>query len=160
MPADRDSDSGFTLVEVMVTIALLGAMMAIAVSGWSSWDKARAQAGAASELQTVLRQTQQRAVTEGRAMCVWFDVAARSYTVYRGVCDVSPPAEKLVGPYELGHPVSLSAPSFNAPSGASPGVTFYARGTAAEGQVSLTRSGSAKTYLISVEGLTGRVSLS
>jgi type II secretion system protein H len=155
----HDRDSGFTLVEVMVAIALMGTMMAIAVGGFTSWDKARSHSGAASEMQTVLRQVQQRAVTEGRAMCVWFDVAASSYTVYRGACDAST-KEKLVGPYELGHPVSLSAPSFTAPSGSSAGVTFYARGTATPGEVSLTRSGSTKTYLISVEGLTGRVTLS
>lgn len=156
--AHHDRDSGFTLLEVMVAVALMGTMMAIAVSGFSSWDKARAHTGAASEMQTVLRQAQQRAVTEGRAMCVWFDVAARSYTVYRGACDSSV-KEKLVGPYELGQPVNLSAPSFTAPSGSSPGVTFYARGTATPGQVSLTRSGSSKTYRISIEGLTGRVTV-
>lgn len=155
----RDRDSGFTLIEVMITIVLLGMMMAIALSGWSSWAKASAHAGTAREMQTVMRQAQQRGVTEGRAMCVWFDVAANSYTVYRGACDA--PKTKIAGPYETGAPeVEVTAPTFTAPSGTSAGATFYARGTASPGEVRVGRSGSSKVYVLKVEGLTGRVSLS
>lgn len=153
-----DRDSGFTLIEVMVTVTLLGMMMAIAVGGFSSWAKASAHSGTAREVQTVLRQAQQRAVTEGLAMCVWFDTGANTYTHYRGACD-SPTKQLLVGPYRTGDPaVRLTAPGF--PTTTSPGVTFYARGTATAGSVKVTRTGSTKEYVVSVEGLTGRVSLS
>jgi prepilin-type N-terminal cleavage/methylation domain-containing protein len=159
VPNDRGSESGFTLVELVVVMALLGAMMAIAVSGWSSWAGASAHSGTAREIQTVMRQTQQRAVTEGRAMCVWFDVAADTYTVYRGACDAAT-RQQLVGPYSTnGSGVEIASPSFTAPSGPSPGVTFYARGTGWPGEVSVTRSGSAKVYVLAVEGLTGHVTL-
>lgn len=154
----QDRDGGFTLVEVMVAIVLLGIMMAIAVGGFSSWAKASAHSGTAREVQTVMRQAQQRAVTEGLAMCVWFDVAANTYTVYRGACD-SPAKQHLTGPHQTESPdVRLAAPAF--PSAASPGVTLYARGTAVQGSVKVTRTGSTKQYVITVEGLTGRVSLS
>ena len=155
----QDRDSGFTLIEVMVTIALLGLMMAIAVSGWSSWAKAAAHKGTAREMQTVMRQTEQQAVTEGRAMCVWFDVTANTYTVYRGACDVTT-KQKVAGPYETDSPdVLIASPSFTTSTGTSPGVTFYSRGTAWPGEVRVTRAGSSKTYVLKVEGLTGRVSL-
>lgn len=158
--SQHDRDSGFTLIEVMVTIALLSMMMAIGVSGWSSWAKSSAHSGTAREVQTVMRQTQQRAVTEGRAMCVWFDVAANSYTVYRGACDVTTKT-KIAGPYETGAAeVRLTAPAFTAPSGTTAGATFYARGTAWPGELRVTRNGSSKVYVLKVEGLTGRVSLS
>ena len=47
---------------------------------------AEAHKGAATDMQTVMRQTQVRAVTEGVTFCVKFDTAAETYTVYRHPC--------------------------------------------------------------------------
>lgn len=153
-------ENGFTLIEVLVTISLLGLLMAISITGWSSWAKAGAQSGVANELQSVLRQTQQRAVTEGRAMCVQFDAPGNAYTVYTGACDDGARV-KVVGPVGTGAAeVHFASPGFTGPSGTSPGVTFYARGTAWPGSVKVTRTGEPKVYTLSVEGLTGRVSIS
>ena len=92
-------------------------------------------------------------------MCVWFDTTDDTYTLYRGACD-DPARTELVGPYEMGADVVwVAAPTFTSPSGASAGVTFYARGTAWPGQVAVARDGSPKQYVLKVEGLTGRVSL-
>lgn len=154
-----DRDGGFTLIEVLVAISLIGLMSALAIGGYSSWAKSSAHKGTAREIQTTMRQAQQQAVTEGRATCVWFDVANATYTVYRGACNAST-KQKLSGPHHTAaDDVTLSDPSFSASSGSSAGVTFYARGTAASGEVSVSRSGSAKVYRLTVEGLTGRVSL-
>lgn len=152
-----DRDSGFTLIEVLVTITLMGVMMAIAVSGWSAWSQASAHSGTAREIQSVLRQAQQQAVTEGTSICVQFSESANSYSVLRGSCDGSLTA--IRGPMTPdGNQVSISSPTF---STASPsGVTFYARGTATAGTVKVVRSGSSKVYTLKVEGLTGRVQLS
>ncbi len=154
-----ERDSGFTMIEVLVTVAVLGVMMAISLSGFSAWARAGEQAGTASELQSLLRQTQQRAVTEGRAMCVQFDVAANVYTVYTGACDDAARV-KTVGPVTTNaESVHIASPGFTASSGSSTGVTFYARGTATPGTVRVTRIGESKVYTLDVEGLTGRVSL-
>ncbi|WP_180934148.1 prepilin-type N-terminal cleavage/methylation domain-containing protein [Nocardioides ungokensis] len=66
-------DSGFTLIEIMVVVALVSLMSALGVGAYKSWALAHAQLGAATDLQTILRQTQVRAVTEGFAFCVKFD---------------------------------------------------------------------------------------
>lgn len=151
-------DDGFTLIEVLVTISLMGVMMAIAISGWSSWSRASEQSGTARELQSSLRQAQQRAVTEGRATCVQFDVGGNRYSVYRGAC--SDPAKTLLnGPISTnGAAVHLASPTFSETTTPT-GVTFYARGTATPGSVKVTRSGSGKVFTLAVEGLTSRVSL-
>jgi type II secretion system protein H len=155
----HERDSGFTMIELLVTISLLGIMMAIAVGGYSSWAKASGQSGQARELQSVMRQAQQRAITEGRAICLQF-TGTQSYTVYRGACD-SASKVKVMGPIAADSAnVHFTSPSFTGTSGASNGVTFNARGTAWAGSVRVTRTGSSKVYTLSVEGLTGRVSLS
>ena len=46
-----------------------------------------------------------------------------------------------------------------ADAAAEPGAAyFYARGSAAKGDLVVARNGEPKTYTVSVEGLTGRVS--
>lgn len=157
---DTSHDEGITLVEVLVTISLMSIMMAIAITGWSSWGRASAHSGTARELQSVMRQAQQRAVTEGRATCVWFDTTTDSYSIYRGRC--SETTKTLVtGPVATGHDtIELADPSFTSAAGTpAPGVTFQGRGTGSPGTVKILREGSSKVYTIKVEGLTGRVSL-
>lgn len=159
--SQQGRDQGFTMIELLVTISLLGMMMAIAISGWSSWSKASGHSGAAQELQSVMRQTHQRAVTEGRAMCVLFDLPANEYTVFRGACDVATKV-RVLGPMVSDSPDVQVAPppAAEGTSCTTAGVTFYARGTATPCALTVTRMNSSKMYLLKVEGLTGRASFS
>ena len=157
--AQPSRDRGSTLLEVLTTISLMGVLMALAVGGWSAWARASAHTGTAREIQSVLRQAQQRAVTEGVAACVLFDDAADTYTVYRGACSASG-KEKVSGPVRTPAGVALSSPAFTSNGSPGPGVTFQARGTGSPGEVRVTRQGSSKVYELSVDWLTGRVSLS
>jgi len=157
----ENRDAGASLIEVMVSVVLLGVMAAIAVSGWTAWARASEQSGTARHIQSTLRQTQQRAVTEGKSMCVNFDTAAQSFTVYRGACDDAGKVP-VEGPLRTeSSAVRLASPSFTSPIGSpSSGTTFTARGTGWPGDVLVTRDGTTKTYRLTVQGLTGRVSLS
>ena len=154
-------DSGFTLIEMMVVVGLVSLLAALGVGAWKQWTVAHAQVGAVTDLQTILRQTQVRAVTEGYAFCVKFDTTTQTYTVYRYAC--APTGNvKVSGPFNLGDSrVRLTAVNFTAVAPAtSSEVTFRASGSASPGGLNVTRIGSTKTYSIAVEGLTGRVSLS
>ncbi|WP_309649333.1 GspH/FimT family pseudopilin [Nocardioides sp.] len=153
----RPLDAGVTLVELVVTIGLVGVLMAIAVGGYTSWARSSEHEGAATEVQAVLRQAQQRAVTEGRATCVEFDTAGDRWTLFRGTC-ADPARTVIEGPVEVDSArVHLRSATFSAAGGATTGATFSSRGTATPGQVVLGRDGSSRTWTISVEGLTGRV---
>jgi prepilin-type N-terminal cleavage/methylation domain-containing protein len=161
-------DSGFTIVEVTVAVVLLGLMMAIAVLGFSRYSNAHEQAGTARSLQSGLRQAQQRAVTEGRAMCVQF--SATSYTVWRTACTTAGGGTQLEGPTTTeSAEVHLALPAPQT-------LTFTPRGTATWGsiasdvtvaacggvkafQVTVTRASSSKVYRLCIAALTGRVDL-
>ena len=155
----RRGPEGFTLVELCWTMAIFGVLAAISVGGFRGWTQAREHSGTAVAVQSLLREAQQRAVTEGRAMCVNFDVGTQTYEMYRGACNDPAPILLESRRPDSGH-VHLAAPAFIGASGPTPGpgVTFKPRGTAWPGSVQVTRTGSGKVYTISVEGLTGRVS--
>lgn len=151
-------DQGYSLIEILTTIAIMGTLLALGVGGFRNWAIAKDQEGAAADLQTVLRQTQTRAITEGVSFCVTFDVAASSYTVSRYACGT--PLEKTNGPFEMNDErVTFTDISFRQPDGSfTTSLTFKPTGTATGGSVTVRREGSTKTYLVSVEGFTGRVS--
>jgi prepilin-type N-terminal cleavage/methylation domain-containing protein len=153
----RRAAEGFTLIELCWTMAIFAILAAISVGGLHKWTQAREHSGTAVAVQSLLREAQQRAVTEGRPTCVTFDVAAQVYAMYRGACD--DPARVLLQTRrpDSGH-VRLASPAFVGPSGPTTGVTFKPRGTAWPGSVQVTRTGAGKVYTVSVEGLTGRVS--
>lgn len=149
-------DSGFTLLEVMVTIALMSILLGLSVGGWSKWARAREQSGTAQELRSVLRTVQQRAVTEGTSMCVSF--TATDYTVYRATCGTG---AVVAGPMKTNGQARLSGAAFTqlTPAQNTATLVFTPRGTASGGLVHVTRPGSSQDYSVKVDGFTGRVSL-
>ncbi|MCM0622373.1 GspH/FimT family pseudopilin [Nocardioides bruguierae] len=150
-------DRGFTLVELMATVTVLTIVLGIAISGWVQWTRANAQEGTAEQVQAALRATQQRAVTEGRSLCVMFTDA--DYQLFSGRC-ADDDRTALQEPVALdGQGTHLLDPAFTTDDdGTLPGVTFSSRGTATAGTVTVVRDDSDREIVIHVEGLTGRVS--
>ncbi len=150
-------DAGFTLVETLVTVSLLLVVLGIAVGGWSTYTKGREVDGTAKEIQAVLRQAQQRAVSESRTICVLFDAADNSWKTYRGACNGTKTAFGGTGRAQGG--ADLVSPHFSSgTSTTSAGVTFLPRGSAWPGELTVSRPGETGRQ-ISVEGLTGRVTI-
>jgi type II secretion system protein H len=161
------TDAGFTLIEVLVTMVLMGLMMAIAVAGFSRYSNAHEHEGTARSLQSALRQAQQRAVTEGRAICV--ALTTSSYTVWRSSCDAAT-GTKLEGPRGLqasevhlqavtGQPLVFTPRGTATWAGITSTTTDTACGSVKAFDVLVTRDGSSKTYRLCIAALTGRVDL-
>ena len=149
-------DAGFTLIEVLMVTVLMGVLASLAVGSWRSYADAQAQSGAADEVREVLRQAQQQAVTEGTSICV--DFSTSSFRRYRGACDSADRVPDGAA-RDLPDAVRVSEASFvTGPGITTSGVTFRSRGTASPGRIVISRDGTGSTQVVTVEGLTGRVS--
>ena len=150
----RTTETGFTLIEVLVVCVLLSALLAISAPAYISWGAARAQQDTARDVVSQLRAAQVRAQAEVTPYRV--DIDADSVDTYRVPASGTP---TLIRSYELSSTrVALSGGTFVDSKGAGSRVWFFPRGNSSDGQVTVARDGSATTYTIEVEGLTSRVS--
>ena len=159
---------GFTLVEMVVVMSILGIIMSLGVFGFTNWRDTAQQQGTADELVSALRNASTRAISEGRTYCVQIAADGRSYSQWRTACNGTA-ANQVSGPVRAqGSGVTLAAvvpfPSTAAlpsPTPACPTsmkcLYFYPRGTAIPAQVVVNSTARAKTYTVRVEGLTARV---
>ncbi len=158
-------DDAFTMLELVITMAMSGIIMATAVWGMHSYLTATRESGTAADIRSTLRNVAEQALSEGRTYCVYFE--STRWTAYKSDCTVA--ANKSSGPFNVQDAtITLPTVSFPAPATPIPGQNtacpevgrcayFYPRGTALAGSVHVVRPG--KTYTINVEGLTARVSL-
>jgi prepilin-type N-terminal cleavage/methylation domain-containing protein len=155
------SDSGFTLIEVLATMVLFGILSTIAVGGYRQYDSAHEQQGSADKVVSVLRNTQQRATSEGRTYCIRIGSDARSWTVWRTACGTGTQrSSDRTGSAKTTMPAADR--SFVSRDGvtSSTDIYFYRSGMASAGSLKVVKTGRSKVYTIRVEGLTGRVASS
>ena len=162
MRGSTRSDRGFTLVELMVVVALMGVLGTVGLMSLVGYTKSQAQQGEADEIVSTLRLSAQRALTEGVTYCVHLDATARTVTTYKRVC--GPTANRVQSPRALRKDVQLGNATFTPALLAQTCPTsgdcayFYPRGTASEG--GLVVNGSQRPIAIEVKGLTSRVTRS
>ena len=152
--------AGFTMIELLVVMVIIGALSALGTSGWSRYQRTVEHRGSAQELVSALRNAQQASLAEAVTYCVTFDAAARSYQVFKFACGGANPPASAVDKTQSSR-VTLVSPVFTQLNGTTSNqVLFFPRGSATKGSVKVARAGSARAYTITVEGLTGRVALS
>jgi len=151
------AEGGFTLVELLATMAVAGILATIALWSFRSFRQATSEQGSAQTIVEALRGAQTRAQAENVPYEVQFAPGGTTWTVLRhgasGVSQVSTGSTSDPSVY-------VRSSSFTQPSGAvSPDAYFYPRGNASGGSLVVARKGSAKTYVVTVEGLTAHVSM-
>jgi prepilin-type N-terminal cleavage/methylation domain-containing protein len=154
----RSGQGGFTVVELAVSMTVLGVLLAMAVPAWSSYRSNQERLGATREVVSILRNAQLRAVAEETSYRVDVLAATNTLAVHRfdGKAYLHRSTTTLTGSSVL-----LQAPAFRDKTGAvTTTAYFYARGTASPGGVTVASRTGDRRHVIDVEGLTGRVSSS
>lgn len=148
-------------------MVLGGLVMSTATWSFVGYQRAHEQQSTATSVTSALRNTAERALSEGRTYCVYLNAGAGSFDTYRQDC--TDPTRRVARAATDSSRVALASVAFPAPATAIPNQStacpatgacayFYPRGNALAGTVNVTRSGSAKVYTVTVEGLTARVS--
>jgi prepilin-type N-terminal cleavage/methylation domain-containing protein len=149
------SERGFTLVEVMTTIIIMGILAAVAMSVWWPVVEGRRVDSATSQIASELRQAHTSATTRLEDWRVEMDADSGDYHIYR----IDP---------DTGAPVLLSSPSlpdrteFPPAMGVS-AIVFEPNGEATitgAGNIQVTAEDGAPCHEIEVNAVTSRIEVS
>jgi type II secretion system protein H len=133
---------GFSLMELIVVIAIVGIMASIAIPAFSSWRDKSAARGAAQSLLVHLKQARTLALAENRSVSITF--TSTSYTFdadTSGSC--GPCRNEQVSFGQFSNNLSISPTTTR---------TFSSRGTANSGTMTLTASGNSRAITMNIIG--------
>jgi prepilin-type N-terminal cleavage/methylation domain-containing protein len=153
------SSKGFSLIELMIVIAILGIVLAIAAPNFNKYRQNTNLREAARDLASDISLYRQRAVAENIHYQIVFNQAANNYTVQRETVLNSGVYNLLIvtkSPSAISSQVIISdnpLPSF---SGGVPNITIQPRGTMSAGSVTLQHTLSLLTKKITANTM-GRV---
>ena len=141
-------DSGFTLLEIIVVLAIAAAIYIVMLSGPIGKANAADLKAAARTLASGLRQAQTAAMATRRDAVLTIDVESKEF-----VTSVDPQPHKLPENLEL----KLYAAQSEVTSERRGSIRFYPDGSSTGGRITVA-SGERK-YLVDVDWLTGRVTI-
>jgi type IV fimbrial biogenesis protein FimT len=154
--------SGFSLMELMITIAIIGIVSAVAAPNFIHYMAERRLNGAARMVMSDLMSARQKAVSHNNNFKIFFNANQREYTILDddnndGSITASPSEATEVR--DIGkdyYDVTLSNPDQPANSPTNP--IFYPRGTAFGTTVKLTSARTGTSKYVKVAS-TGRVKI-
>ena len=131
-----DSKDGFSLIELLAGLALMGIVTAIALPGWRGLFPAYALNNSTRQIQSELHHLKMRAAAENIAFQLAYQPGADHYTIYRDT--------QVVGTKPLAQGTRITK------AGA---ITFSPRGTAGGNRVRLSASnGQCRQIVVSATG--------
>ncbi len=144
----RRASAGFTLIELIVVLAIMGLVVALASPRLHRALPGAELAAGAEELAAALRRTRARAIAGGHRAALLIDIEAARYALAGG------PGRRLPKGIEV--EIRTAADALD-PIARRAAMTFYADGTAAGGRIVLRRG--TRAYRLDIDWLTGRITV-
>jgi len=146
--AGIEGQRGFSLLELLLVIAIIGIAMAIAVPNFSSWRQQRAVNTATKALMSHMKQARVIAMAENRTVKISF--ANNGYTYDdpardSGTCGLCKPQTVSYDNFS-----SQLSGTFNSTVPAE--MSFFSRGTATNGTVQLSAGSFSQSIVINIIG--------
>ncbi len=142
------SQSGFTLIEIIVVLVILSLMTALIVSNGARVSPAVHARAAAEEISGALRSARSEALMSNKSVAFTLDLANRAY--HWGPA----PRQALSGDLSLS---LLTSRDLLAPSGSEGLVRFDPDGSSSGGRITVAGGGVA--WWVGIDWLSGRVSI-
>lgn len=149
----KRSVGGFTIIEIMIVIAIIGIMAGIAAPNFMDYLKSRRLSGATMQLYVDLMNARQQAVSQNNKVIVKL-LTNNSYSIIRDLNGNSNVDNGETGPIKSIHPDYADVTFEPASSGFNP--IFYTNGTGTVGKIIVTSSSLSKTKTINIS-MNGRV---
>jgi len=147
MTSRSETAAGFTLIEMIVVIAILGLMMVLVSVNGTPVSPATHARAAAEAISGALRTARSEAVTDNRGVEVTIDLTRRSYRLGAA------PAVTLPGDLRL----ALLTSTDQQVSDSVGRIRFNPDGSSSGGRVSV--EGGNRTWWVGIDWLSGRVSI-
>ena len=145
MTSRPDRSGGFTLLEMMIVLVIMGLMLSLIVTRGPWRSHTLVAKGAAGELASALREARSRAIGSNRPVSLTVDLKQRSYQIGQQTPKRLPD----------GLDISLLTVSGEVRKGADPGIRFDPDGSSTGGRITL--ADGARKLQVGVDWLTGRV---
>jgi len=145
------SSKGFTLIEMIIVIGIIGIVSAVALAGWRDYQNNTNLKTAAEQVMTDIAFSKQRAIAEGIQYCMQFTDGSSNYSINATSC-VTPTQTQAKNITVFGSGLTISNTNFNLDR-----VSFLPRGTLSSntGTIVLTNSkNSTATITINITGRT------
>lgn len=81
---NKRGESGFTLVEAMVVVVIVGVLATVAVASYRTWFVKNRVNGAISQLYSEMHLAKMRSISENSTYRITFDTVNHAYTVFAG----------------------------------------------------------------------------